>query len=91
MHTRYHFNVGDSSQGPVGFCAELCAHTPQAALDLLREELLDMNFDGDDFPAPGVGSYLNVYFNSGLVTVDDIDVQTECNCGVYDDKSEKEG
>lgn len=79
----FHFNVGNSSDGPIGFCARVKAKTKEEATELLcnaLEELCDgvMVFsDQDEFtyiddPPPGV-EYLACYFNAAVVDEAHID------------------
>lgn len=63
----FHFSVGDSTEGHVGLCAVIVAHSHQEALDTLLErlpELVEVDTQGDD--------YINVYINPSAFTVDDI-------------------
>lgn len=68
----YHFSCGDSSNGPVGFCAVVRAYTKVEALKKLREAMPEeeelKTYDGSDDVV-----YFNVYFNEAKVTVKDID------------------
>lgn len=75
----YHFSLGNSSTGPVGFCARIVAESPEAALQELKQHLpaeheLDLeDEDGDPIgKAPG-SPYIEVYFNIDAITVADID------------------
>ncbi|MHB8139658.1 MAG: hypothetical protein ACYDHD_00125 [Vulcanimicrobiaceae bacterium] len=36
-HTSYHFDVGNSTTGPIGFCARICAPTADVALAKLQQ------------------------------------------------------
>ncbi len=71
----YHFDLGNSNDGPIGFCAVVEAHSPEEALRKLREALPDFievkNVEDDDI------EYLNVYFNPDAVTTKDIDDEWE--------------
>lgn len=70
----FHFNVGNSSTGPIGFCARITAETEELALQKLRNGLDEI---GQELDARHLrsesGDYLNVYFNGDFVTVADID------------------
>lgn len=65
---RYHFSLGDSTKGPVGFCSVVEAESEAEAVkklkDLLPEEFL-IHEDG--------ASYVDVYFNPDAITEKDID------------------
>jgi hypothetical protein len=71
----YHFSLGNSTVGPVGFCARIYADTPDEAVHKLSE-LLEGIADGYDLTGdhvyPGIG-YAEAYFNPDAVTVQDID------------------
>lgn len=77
MATSYHFDLGNSNEGPVGFRARVIADTREEALSILQRRLEDlgqacMAFDGAD----GDGAreeYIEVYFNGENVTTDHID------------------
>ena len=76
--TRYHFGVGDSTDGPIGFCAEVFAQSDEEALQILKDNLpeeleVPLGMDGD-----GVG-YIRIYFNDANVVLDDIDEEEEDN------------
>jgi len=75
---RYHFSVGNSTDGPVGYCASVYAESPEDALGMLSELLAGDGCLGhlvDDRSAERQGGidYLNVYFNPGGVGLEDID------------------
>lgn len=69
----FHFSAGDSTDGPVGFCAEIEAETEAEALEKLKAalpEILEVD--------PKLNSwkdivYVNVYFNTDRLTLADID------------------
>jgi hypothetical protein len=70
----FHFSLGDSSDGPIGFCANIEAESPEKALEILRERLpgaSEISGDGQE--------YITVYFNGDAVTVDDIDDETDAD------------
>lgn len=70
----YHFDCGDSNNGPIGFCARIDAESKAEAVKRLRE-LLEQNDNAVDVPltdSPG-GEYVTVYFNGLRVTEKDID------------------
>ncbi len=67
----YHFNFGNSYDTGVGATAVVVAHTPENALQRLRELL-----PGEvEVPLDGVlreGEYLTLYFNESGITEADI-------------------
>jgi hypothetical protein len=67
---KYHFDVGDSTSGPIGFCAVIEAASPQAAVERLREQLLDTSVRIEDAKD---AEYIEVYFNDQKVSEADID------------------
>ena len=70
----YHFDCGNSSDGPIGFCGRVVAESPHEALRILQEELPEsLSVDVDDDRI----EYLNVYFGSENVTVTDIDTEDD--------------
>jgi hypothetical protein len=80
----YHFDFGDSSNGPIGYCARVWAHSKREAVELLREALpLEVNVS----PLDGEGSvydnesgieYITVYLNDEAVTEKSIDDWEDC-------------
>ena len=75
---RYHFGVGNSTHGPVGYCAAIYAESPEDALEVLRgmlegDGVLGHLIDDPDARENGGIDYLNVYFNPEKVTLEDID------------------
>lgn len=68
-NTNYHFDLGNSSTGPVGFCARVIADTPEKALELLKARLPEFVTISDNFG----DEYIEVYINSAAITTDDID------------------
>ena len=70
----YHFDLGNSSTGPIGFCACVTADSPKQALAALKDALpndLQLSMAWGDV-ARGV-EYMTVYINPDAITVDDID------------------
>lgn len=75
----YHFSLGNSFKGPIGFCARVFAETPEAAVIALQERLHDLqggvcihpsdHLDGTPFG----DEYIEVYVNPDAVSADDID------------------
>jgi hypothetical protein len=67
----YHFDVGNSNQGPVGFCARIRANSPEEALERLRFLLPESSLV---FEQPEHEEYIDAYFNPDALTLDHIDV-----------------
>lgn len=65
----YHFDLGDSNDGPIGFCARVIARCDQEALILLRERL------PDSFPVREGRECIEIYLSPHNITVSDI---SEC-------------
>lgn len=66
----YHFSLGDSSDGAIGFCARIRGNSEEEALKKLQEALPDsimVPYEGSD------SEYVQVYFNSAAITVLDVD------------------
>lgn len=77
----YHFSLGNSTDGPVGFCARVLATSKEQAVARLQEALHavsevkifdDMQDDEDMSPGEGI-EYINVYLNADAVQASDID------------------
>lgn len=76
----FHFELGNSSDGPVGFCARIKAEDEEEAVAILRDAIEELNRElasptdlGDNV------EYLEVYFNPAKITVADIDEENEEN------------
>jgi hypothetical protein len=70
----YHFDVGNSNDGPLGFCATIRANNKKEALERLQALLpgewpIDVGQNGNE--------YLQVYFNSDHITIKDINEVTD--------------
>ena len=69
-----HFDIGDSTAGPLGLCAVVCAITRDAALRRLKEALpteVDMS-PTHSAPASAGIEYIRLYVEPTNITVDDI-------------------
>lgn len=67
--TSYHFDVGNSSDGPLGLCARVLADSPEEALALLKAALPEeVEVDTDESRV----EYINVYINDDYITVKDV-------------------
>jgi hypothetical protein len=83
----FHFSLGDSSDGPIGFCASIKAKTQEDALAALRDAIEAINREHSlpddrgnraymsvDSVRPTLEvEYIQVYFNPDKITLDDID------------------
>lgn len=75
MKTSYLFDVGDSSSGPIGFCARIVAESREKALEILKRHLpesWEVNSNPDEKDSDAV-EYIQVYFNDNFITVKDAD------------------
>lgn len=72
----YHFSLGNSTKGPVGFCALIKATSKAAAVAILKKALPEeqdvhpVSEDGDGTPEV---VYIAAYFNEAAITEADID------------------
>lgn len=79
----YLFSLGNSTDGPVGFCVRVIAPSKKVALQKLKEALpqdleLESFVDPDEGPDTARVEYFNVYINPDAITVKDIeDSETE--------------
>jgi hypothetical protein len=80
MH-RYHFSLGDSNVGPVGYCAAVYAESHDDALRMLKDMIPDLSgeargwmfFSEPNAERAGGVDYVDVYFNADALTIRDID------------------
>ena len=76
MMTSSHFSVGDSTSGPVGFCARVLASTRNEALAKLKRVLNRCTGTACEValrcPAEDA-EYFTIYFNPEGIRVSDID------------------
>ena len=72
----YHFDVGNSSTGPIGFCARIVADTPEKAIACLHDALGcgDSTIESGAVYCDGTVEYIQVYFNDQAITEADIDM-----------------
>ena len=77
----YHFDCGNSTEGPIGLCASVTADTPEEALTQLQNFLaacqevsLTKHAAVDD--APGL-NYCNVYIEGENITLAHIDEEDD--------------
>lgn len=83
----FHFSLGNSSTGPVGFCMQVQAHTLHEALHEARERILEIHANimsannrceadrwlDDQGKSLAEGEYTQVYFNADAIGPQDID------------------
>lgn len=79
----FHFDIGNSHPGPIGYCARIIATTKEEAVERLKAAL-DKLTEGGDYslfddctasdtpPEPGL-EYIRIYINDAAITVACID------------------
>lgn len=78
-YKQFHFSLGNSSKGPIGFCALLKADSKKDAVALLKKVLpdeLEIRPLGNDKENAAV-IYIAAYFNDKAITVRAIDEEEE--------------
>jgi hypothetical protein len=71
----FHFDCGNSNEGPVGFCGRIKAKNRREALRIMRRVLpteVKVRPIGDD-EDNGRVEYIEAYFNEKRVTISDVD------------------
>ena len=68
----YHFSCGNSTNGPVGFCARVRANSKKEALLLLREALPEAE-DAEPYNHEESIEYIQFYTGPENITIQDID------------------
>ena len=74
----YHFCLGNSRTGPIGYCALIHARSPQEAVKVLSEQVREeapLHFR-DDYDDPRM-DYIEAYVNPSAITEGDIDFVEE--------------
>lgn len=66
---RYHFSLGNSKDGPIGYCAAVRAESKEEAVEILKQALLVEIKVFIEHPAV---EHVEVYLNPAVVTTDDI-------------------
>lgn len=71
----YHFDVGDSSTGPIGFCARIKGKNRAEALERLKQMLPEAHElkPAEVDPEMEEPEYINVYFNTAYLTEENTD------------------
>lgn len=76
----FHFSCGDSTDGPIGFCARVQAEDVNDAVQKLKDALGWLR-ELDAKKASGMGNpaieYLEIYFNPEAITWKAIDEEDE--------------
>lgn len=74
----YHFSLGNSTDGAIGFCASILDRNPEHAvlelqqlIELHTSELQEVEVYGDK------EQYITVYLNPGAISLEDIDFWTD--------------
>lgn len=74
----YHFSLGNSSTGPIGFCARVTASSKADALTKVRNRIEDLHRELSVPLSDDDGTeYLNVYFNPAAISVRSVDEVTD--------------
>jgi len=68
---RYHFSVGNSSTGHVGYCASVYARSEKEAVEALRGSIME-EYEGGQHEDRRI-DYLAFYTNHKAITSKDID------------------
>lgn len=77
---QFHFSLGNSTKGPVGFCALIKATSKAEAVTLLKKALpqeQDVHAVGEDGADTPEVVYIAAYFNEEAITEADIDEEEE--------------
>ncbi len=72
----YHFSLGNSTVGPIGYCGRVEAHSKEEAVALLRKcipQELKVHSSSDDDEENARIEYIEAYLNPAAIKVDDID------------------
>ncbi len=76
----YHFSLGNSSTGPVGFCARIIASSKDEAVRLMKETMPEEHMVVEYLDEV---DYFRVYFNPAAVSEKDIDEVSDLVQGEY--------
>lgn len=83
--TSYHFDLGNSTAGPIGFCARIRAHSKKEAVQRLCAALDSLNNEyAVDVQEDGV-EYIEVYFNPKYVSESNVDDEEDVEEDVEDE------
>lgn len=72
----FHFDMGDSTRGPVGVCARVVARSRERALEILKASLpetIEISIETDHklLKDDERVEYINVYMNGAAITTKD--------------------
>lgn len=79
----YHFDIGNSSEGLLGFCARVRAESKEQAVKYLQEALDEFIGDTVELSVDGYNKdvttieYAHIYIGSQNIRAEDIDDQEE--------------
>lgn len=75
----FHFDLGNSTKGPIGFCARVQAENMDDAITLLKKALPEEHEVDARRPGPNEAGieYICVYFNDKAITKKTIDEVNE--------------
>jgi len=71
----FHFDLGNSTVGPIGMCARIKAGNKAEAVEILKRvlpESIRVEIPSDDPDADSV-EYIEIYLNAGAIQEGDID------------------
>lgn len=80
----YHFSLGNSSVGPIGYCARLSAHSKKEAVELLKRAIpleLEVPKVSDSDNDNARIEYIEAYLNEDAIKESDID-EIDAHCEV---------
>lgn len=71
----YHFSLGNSTRGPIGYCARVVAASKKEAVEILKERLqwAEMGINIQDDFGEEEGEYVEVYLNTEAIKERHID------------------
>ena len=73
MKRSHHLSLGNSTVGPVGYCARIEAENAQDAIAKLKTILEELDYVSGELWSGPDGQYLQVYFNASAISEEDID------------------
>lgn len=72
----YHFDVGDSNDGPIGLCIRVDAASREEAEEIIHSLPMEVPLKGA-FAMDTRIEYATVYINTGRITQSDIDEEDD--------------
>lgn len=82
----YHFSLGNSSTGPIGYCARLSAHSKKEAVEILKRVIaleVEVPRCSDKDSDNARVEYIEAYLNEEAIKESDID-EVDAHCEVDD-------